>query len=82
LPFVSYGGSSLLVSAAAMGILLNVSRARRSPRRNLRTDGLEPEASATVATAAAFGGEERRGTRPDQKKRRPRRTSGSTEVPA
>ena len=27
LPFVSFGGSSLLVNAAAAGILLNISRA-------------------------------------------------------
>ena len=56
LPFVSYGGSSLLVSAMGMGILLNISRERRTSRRNHRSDaGAGPEVSATVAVAAGFG---------------------------
>ena len=55
MPFVSYGGSSLLVCAAAMGILLSISR--RSERTgNVRTssDALPAEASAMLVTEAGF----------------------------
>ncbi len=57
LPFVSYGGSSLLVSSAAMGVLLAVSRG--SKPRNARTladlPGGDPEASAVLVTQAGEG---------------------------
>jgi len=58
LPFVSYGGSSLLVSAAAMGVLLNISRGAGKPRRS--NEGAKPaEASALVASEASFAPEDR-----------------------
>jgi cell division protein FtsW len=57
LPFLSYGGSSLLVNAAAVGVMLSISR----PRRALAEPGAEPaagpapSASAVVATSADEG---------------------------
>jgi cell division protein FtsW len=58
LPFVSYGGSSLLVCAAAMGILLSISR-RSQSLSNVRisSDRLPAEASAMLVSEAGFSPE-------------------------
>jgi cell division protein FtsW len=62
LPFVSYGGSSLLVSAGAIGVLLNISRKRplEQPPKATRVVEIGPpqSASAVVATAADEEGAE------------------------
>jgi cell division protein FtsW len=59
LPFMSYGGSSLLVNAAAIGLLLNISRPRRDELKAKPAaapdDGPAPSASAVVATSAEQG---------------------------
>ncbi|HEX6275028.1 MAG TPA: putative lipid II flippase FtsW [Polyangiaceae bacterium] len=59
LPFISYGGSSLLVSCAAMGILLSISR-RTGERENVKVDAPTPpppEVSAMLVTEAGFAPE-------------------------
>ena len=59
LPFVSYGGSSLLVCAAAMGILLSISRRSESAGNvRLSGDSLPAEASAMLVSEAGFAPEQ------------------------
>lgn len=55
LPFVSFGGSSLLVCSAAMGVLLAVSRGKKLPNARLSLEGPDPEASAVLVTQAGEG---------------------------
>jgi cell division protein FtsW len=58
LPFVSYGGSSLLVCSVAMGVLLSISR-RSENVQNARVaaDALPAEASAMLVSEAGFAPE-------------------------
>lgn len=60
LPFLSYGGSSLLVNGAAAGILLSISRpwrevAEKKPKRAAEPLSAAPNAGLLVATSAEEG---------------------------
>ena len=71
LPFVSYGGSSLMVGGAAMGVLLNISRPRLGARNEKAFEvGPDPEASAVLATSASF-----------MRKRKKRKKKAKTQSP-
>jgi cell division protein FtsW len=63
LPFVSYGGSSLLVNAAAMGVLLSISRPRLGPANVKLDEAPAPEASAMLVSEADFAPEPHRRAR-------------------
>jgi cell division protein FtsW len=59
LPFVSYGGSSLIVSLAAVGILLNIALTDAGERRALLRDRSRGDGGTRAAGSRGGGGADR-----------------------
>ena len=57
LPFISYGGSSLIVNASAIGILLNISRPRASRDESEAHYAPDPDAAQAFVMGTAFSDE-------------------------
>lgn len=55
LPFVSYGGSSMLISCAAIGVLLNISRSQDWAQARQSLPVIEELETVTLPTVAAAG---------------------------
>jgi cell division protein FtsW len=55
LPFISYGGSSLLVNCAAAGILLNISRAPTTRKNRRAVKAEQTESSALLVSGSGYG---------------------------